>query len=232
MSLVLLITEIVFAVFGFLFGVTCSVLSINRRHSLAFWAKLIASFSFLMIGFLNAFRCSDGVYAVTVLAGLFYGFAGDVFRASPAVLAGRPLLYKAAGALCFVMGHVLYMAAMIGNFGISFWAFLAAAVLLAGVVLWTRAEKVNAGPLYLPGLIYMVFACMMAGTAVHVLIRHYSTSSLLFAVGALLFVLSDVILILHSYGRNKKSLLLHYGVLGLYYPAQALIAMSMFFFVP
>ena len=229
MSTFLLVLEIVLAVFGFCFGVVCSVMSLNRKKPLAFWAKIIASLCFLMIGFLNAFRCSDGIYAVAILAGLFYGFAGDAFLAAPSVLPGRPVVYLSGGVLCFLMGHVLYIAGMIGYAAISVWAFLAAGALLAGVILWTRFRKVDPGPLMIPGLVYMTALCMMAGTAVHVLITRFSTSALLFAIGGLLFVLSDTLLVLHRFGGNRNSLLLHYGVLMTYYPAQSLIALSMFF---
>ena len=115
----LLIMEIVLAVFSFCFGVVSSMFTLNKKRVPAFWTKMAASLCFLMIGFLNAFYSTDGVFAVGILAGLFYGFAGDAFLAAPSVLPGRPRLYQAGGVLCFAMGHVLYCAAMIGYYGMS-----------------------------------------------------------------------------------------------------------------
>ena len=222
----LLIMEIVLAFFSFCLGVLCSMLTLNKRWAPAFWMKMAASLCFLMIGFLNAFYSTDGVFAVGVLAGLFYGFAGDAFLAAPSVLPGRPRIYQAGGVLCFAMGHVLYCAAMIGYYGISVWAFVFAALLLGGVLLWTTAAKVKAGPLHLPGAVYMAFVSMMAGTALSVLITHFSVAAVLFAAGGLLFVLSDTLLILNAFSP-KKGLLLHYSVLMTYFPAQSLLALSL-----
>ena len=84
----------------------------------------------------------------------------------------------------------------------------------------------KAGPLHLPGAIYMAFVSMMAGTALSILITHFSVSAVLFAAGGLLFVLSDTLLILNAFSP-KKGLLLHYGVLMTYFPAQSLIALSL-----
>lgn len=229
MQVFLIVAEIVLAVFGFCFGVACSVLEINRRKAMSFWAKMIASLCFLLIGFINALRSPNGAYAVLMVAGLFYGFAGDAYLAAPAIAPGRPFVYQGCGAVSFLLGHVLYIVAMIRHFGISVWAFLAASALLAGVFFWTRSQKIDAGPLFIPGIIYMSSCCLTAGMAIHVLITDFSAFSVLLALGGLLFVLSDTVLILRRFGQNKKSLLLHYGVLMTYYPAQSLFAMSMLF---
>ena len=229
MFVFLLVLEIILAFFAFCLGVISSMFSLNRKAARAFWLKMAGSLCFLMIGFLNAIYSSEGVYAVAVLAGLFYGFAGDAFLSLHSILPGRKMLYQAGGVLCFAMGHILYCAAMMGYYGISVWAFVFAALLLGGVLFWTYARKIKAGPLHLPGTIYMACACMMAGTALSVLILHFSASAVLFAAGGLLFVLSDTILILGAFGQ-KKSLLLHYGVLMTYYPAQSLIALSLLLF--
>lgn len=226
---VLLIMEIVLAFFSFCFGIASSMMTLNRRSVPAFWLKMAGSLCFLTIGFMNAFYSTDGVFAVGVLAGLFYGFAGDAFLAAPSVLPGRARIYQAGGVLCFAMGHVLYCAAMIGYYGISVWSFVFAAVLLAGVLFWTASANVRAGPLMLPGTIYMAFVCMMAGTALSVLITRFSVSAVLFAAGGLLFALSDTVLILNAFSP-KKNLLTHYGVLMTYFPAQSLIALSLLLF--
>lgn len=229
MPSVLLITEIAIAFISFCFGVASSVFTVNRKHRHAFWTKMAASACFLLTGFINAFLCSDGIYAVAVLAGLFYGFCGDAFLAAPTVLPGRERVYQAGGVLCFAMGHILYCAALIGQYGVSVWLFLTAAALLGGAIAWTVAEKVNAGPVHLAGVLYMAIACTMAGSAVHALISRFSASSLLFAVGGMLFVLSDTMLIIRAFGK-RKSLLMHYGVLMTYFPAQCLIAISLLLF--
>ena len=56
-------------------------------------------------------------------------------------------------------------------------------------------------------------------------VTHVSTGRILFAVGAVLFLISDMVLILNTFGKEPK--MFWSGIcLTLYYPGQLLIAIA------
>lgn len=222
----LLIFECILAFISVCLGVVCCMFTLNRKYELSLWVKSAASICFLILGSINALKSTDSIFALLILAGLFLGFAGDVFLALNNMFRNRGNFYFLCGIISFFMGHVLYCVAVAERFGVSVWGFLYAAVLLGIIYLLTRWQGVNAGKMQIPGTVYMAAVCMTAGFGFHFAITSGSASSILFAVGGFLFASSDTILTIYSFGK-KKHKMLEYLILLTYYPAQCLIAISL-----
>jgi uncharacterized membrane protein YhhN len=155
-------------------------------------------------------------YARAIVAGLAFSLVGDVLLVLP-----DRFLY---GLGAFLLAHIAYILAFRSG---------AQAQGLAGVVLVLGA--VAAGMLWYlwPGLsphlkapvtVYVMVIALMATLAVGRLLAHPSTSSLLAAVGALLFMCSDAGLAVNRFRRPFR--LAELAVLATYFAAQWLIARS------
>lgn len=136
----------------------------------------------------------------------------------------------AVGILAFLSGHFLYIAALITqNAAIVLPALLTAGILsiLAIPPLMKRITAPSRG-LKLFGYVYLVIVIAMFSCAAVLFIRDSAQLlTTLFAIGGLLFVVSDFIMIYYSFGKKIKppraiNLLS-------YYAAQLLIALCILY---
>ena len=136
-----------------------------------------------------------------VAAGLIFGLLGDQLLALRFICVNKKTQFFAAGAASFAVGHVLYI-----------------------IALSHRAP----GNMQVPGMIYMAVVAFMGALAVSVAIHAPGVSTLLFAVGGVLFIISDNILCAYSFGSERR-FGANIGIHATYYAAQLLIAWSIFF---
>jgi uncharacterized membrane protein YhhN len=165
---------------------------------------------------LVARRPGASPYRTLVLAGLVCSLAGDVFLMLP----GDRVL---PGMASFLLAHLCYLAAFSLDVGwtLSPWLLLPwvlyAIVLLA--MLWPHA-----GSLKGPVVVYGVVIAAMAWRALERWAFTGEGKALLALAGATMFVLSDSAWAIHRFVRPFRSA--HAVVLGTYYAAQWLIALS------
>ena len=190
----------------------------------AFWLKGAAGLCFIAAGILAAVICPDSVTASWILAGLIFGLAGDQLLALRFVFPQKNRGFFAAGGSCFAIGHILYFFALLHNGHIRPAAAIPAAVVgLAACALYARIRKTDGGPMkpllmgYL-ALLSIVNACAWSAAAGSV-----SQSSLIFAAGTLLFLISDNILFAYCFGPRATPGM-YRAVHGTYYAAQLCIA--------
>ena len=127
----------------------------------------------------------------------------------------RAFAYKGTAGLCFVVLGLL------GGLAIGF-----VALALSGV--YNYRKDTNAGNMQVPGMIYMAVVAFMGALAVSVAIHAPGVSTLLFAIGGVLFIISDNILCAYSFGSERR-FGANIGIHATYYAAQLLIAWSIFF---
>jgi len=155
-------------------------------------------------------------YKALIAGGLLFSLAGDVFLILPSDR-------FVAGLASFLVAHLFYIAAFVVRSGfhadgmaLALYAVAGASVLLA---LWPHLGHMRG-----PVLGYMAVILAMGWQALGQWRAAPSASRLSAAVGAALFVLSDAVLALDRFrGRIAAGPLV---VLGAYYLAQALIALS------
>lgn len=203
---------------------------------LAMFAKAVASLGFIMIGIL---AISEGVNniqaAVYILFGLVMGLVGDIVLDLKVIYDGKEEegLYLTGGMVSFGIGHILYFVAILaflevfsivtgGLIGIcvAIAAALTAAIILAGKYLF----KFNFGKFIIHSIIYAFMLTFMCVFSIALWIKLGTTLMLPFALGMILFLLSDVVLTQMYFGGQKKNNLLCVINHILYYAAQISIA--------
>jgi len=155
-------------------------------------------------------------YKTFVLAGLFFSLLGDI-----ALL--FPEKWFTAGLVAFLAAQVFYILAFkpLPGHPVSPATFLPF-VLYGLLMFFILAPKL--GPMKLPVFVYIAAITLMAGFAGGRFVDRGGTRPLLAFVGAVLFLVSDSVL---AYDRfAKKVPASRIIILGTYFPAQLLIALS------
>lgn len=159
---------------------------------------------------------ADGRYRALIVAGLTWSLAGDVFLMLP-----RDRFV--AGLTSFLIAHLCYVAAFatppIGVVALLYGLLLAALAAPVLVAIWP-----GLGSLRIPVVAYVTVIVAMAWQAGLRWTVFHTSAAALAALGAALFMASDAALAIDRFaGRYAAARAV---VLGTYYPAQLLIALS------
>lgn len=158
----------------------------------------------------------ESAYVWLIGAGLIFSMIGDVFLMLPK---DRFLL----GLASFLGAHVLYSSAFwLQLSGDMVW-WLPAILFAAGIIIFLLLLP-NLGNMALPVIGYILVIVQMAWAAGEVWLTSRTGVSLLAFSGALMFMLSDVILAFDRFKHSTK--LSTTMVMGCYYVAQGLITAS------
>ena len=185
-----------------------------------------ASLCFVLFGFLGSQYCSDARFAGFVIAGLAVGAVADVLLNLRYVYEHIGRLLFAGGTLVFLVGHVLYAVAVWPRAMLP-WLFVALGVVATVFVMrWIFSQIEAEGPLKIIGVFYVGIVVVLNCLAFSAVFANIGPQSLVFLAGTLLFLLSDIVLILNTFGGNPQ-----FGRrvvnLTLYYIGQILIALSL-----
>lgn len=196
--------------------------------------KGCASLVFVFIGLLAMLSLRDTAsaetlaYARLVVLGLAVGAVADV------VLNLRYVYEKVAqpifvlGTLVFLAGHVVYTIATFPRVGFP-WPFLVAGGALTVILMRWIFQRIEAkAALKVVGVFYIGIIVILNCLALGALITAQSVQAAVFLAGTLLFLVSDVILILNTFGGNPR-FAMRVCNLSLYYVGQLLIATSIQF---
>ena len=198
----------------------------SREHyTKAVVLKGLASLCFVLLGLL----CSPGTrLAKLVLIGLLLGCAADVLLNLRWVFPKKGKAIFLVGILVFLSGHILYLAAVLPLSANRAACFAAGAVLTALLMIWIFKRITAAAAFKVFGVIYIGAIMLLNCVAVGNLLTAPSVFTALFAAGALLFLVSDIVLILNTFGAESRQSLRVTNI-GLYYAGQLLIALSLRF---
>jgi hypothetical protein len=213
---------------GFAFG------EVNKEgsHRIPRWARMASSFC-LAVGAWVWFAVSQGTpvdnLAAWVAIGMSFGFLGDLFMAELIPLQPRVLYGMGA----FGLGHIAYIVGMgrisyLHHFAFPNWPILAiwwVVALLGWFFVVFRGSK--ASVLHYAALPYALLLATTAGSATGLALL--DSNFLLMAIGAGLFLLSDLILAAQLFNGLKFPLIgdvvwLTYG------PGQMLIVLGLILF--
>lgn len=198
----------------------------HREHyHAATLLKGLASLCFVLFGILTS---TGGKTAGQIVTGLVLGFVADVLLSARYAFPKKGKIIFLVGILVFLAGHLVYLAAIVrlcekpllcAGVGV-----LLTAVLMKWIFTRITAEKV----FKIFGIVYIGAITVMTCTAVGNLISAPSAFTGLFAAGAVLFLVSDLVLILNTFGPESR-----FGLrilnLSLYYIGQLMIAGSLLF---
>ncbi len=201
----------------------------EEKYLLADILKGAASLMFVLIGY-NAFQTVNNPFNRQFFYGLLFGMIGDILLNLRYVFPKHGQKIFLAGILAFLIGHVLYLVALIPQARhVWIWYCIIIGALAAGGLLayiFKTMEVKKAFKIF--GIFYLGAVFIMTAIALGIAVFTPTRRAIIYAIGALLFTASDVILIFNTFsGVTKFSLRI--TNLTLYYIGQILIACSLFF---
>jgi len=201
----------------------------EEKYLLADILKGSASLIFVLIGY-QAFLVTNNAFNRLFLYGLIFGMIGDILLNLRYVFPKHGQKIFLVGILAFLIGHILYLLALIPQARhVWIWYCIAIGALAAICLLIYIFRTMEVKPAFkIFGVFYLGAVFIMTAIAIGIAIFVPNRRSILYAIGAILFTASDVVLIFNTFsGVTKFSMRI--ANLSLYYLGQILIACSMFF---
>ena len=200
--------------------------------------KTVASLGFIAIGVTAFYIGVEKVQAaIFIMAGLIFGLIGDIVLDMKVIYHKQPEegIYLTGGMISFGIGHVMYLVAVILFLGdvvklpligicVAIAALLACAMVFGG----EKFMGLRFGKFTIHSLVYGFCLMFMSAFAIGLCIVMKSTKILQFAIGMILFLLSDVVLSMMYFGGRPKDKSLCVINHALYYAAQICIASFIF----
>ena len=195
----------------------------NKQYISATILKGLASVCFVLLGLL----CSPGTgTARMIVYGLITGAVADVLLNLRWVFPAKGQRIFLVGIVVFLVGHILYLAAVLPLSDRPVIGLGVSLVLTVLLLKWIF-RQITAKPAFkIFGVIYIGAITLLNSVAFDNLLVNPSAFNGIFAVGALLFLVSDVVLILNTFGSEFKQSLRITNI-SLYYMGQLLIALSL-----
>lgn len=213
------------AYIGLLIQILFIYIEQQKKYVPAVALKGTASLFFVVLGFLGLSIATLPSFAKIVVAGLVFGLLGDVCLNLRFVMEKAGQKVFLAGIAAFLVGHILYLVALI-PLAAKVWVWLISGVLVAAALLYWILTSVEAEKAFKAfGVVYIGAVVLMTAVSIGVFVTRHTSGSLLYMVGAVLFTLSDIILIFNTFTKDGKAWMRPANLL-LYYLGQLLIALS------
>ena len=185
--------------------------------------KGLASLCFVAIGL----TCNPGNHVSNlIVAGLVIGCIADVMLNLRMVFKEKGQLIFLVGILVFLTGHIMYLAAVLPLCPYKPACIITGLVLTALLMVWIF-KRVTAKPAFkIFGVVYIGAIMLLNCVAIGNVVASHSSFNIVFAIGAVLFLVSDIVLILNTFGSEFRQSLRNTNI-SLYYAGQLLIAFSL-----
>lgn len=188
--------------------------------------KSAASMMFVLTGLINLTYCVknkvDLKFPMWMMTAFIWAMLGDIL-----------LLFNFYyGAVAFALGHVFYFVAYCMLKKINRRDFICGISILGialGAILFVPFLEFQVALMQGVCCLYALIISFMVGKAVSSWLREKSILNAIILVGSVLFFISDLMLLLNKFGDVSWA---SYLCLGTYYPAQFLLAFSLFIYVP
>ena len=191
--------------------------------------KGCASLLFVLLGFECSKAFANVQFCKMVRIGLILGLIADILLNLRFVFKKQGKIVFLVGILVFLAGHVLYLCALVPTVNNVLIPIIAGVILSALLLKWifTKIEAEKAFKIF--GVFYIGVIVIMNCFAFTNLIQDPTNMRyIIFTIGAVLFLISDIVLILNTFGKTSK-FSLRITNLVLYYLGQILIAISLMY---
>ena len=173
---------------------------------------------------------SQWKYGVLIVIGLVFGMLGDIYLDQKWVYPDDMTMYLNAGFVSFGIGHLFYIPAILLASGMGAKNMLipviAGVVVGAGNLVLEKPMKQDFGKFRVIVTVYGFILATMAATSVVAAIKTGYTAFIVYAVGSVLFVISDLVLSPMYFGEGKNTpanFIINHVT---YYAGQFMIALS------
>lgn len=201
----------------------------KEKFVLAVILKGLASLMFVLLGYWCSKATGNTEFNALVKTGLILGLIADILLNLRFVFKTKGKIVFLVGILVFLSGHILYLCALIPTVNNVLIPLLIGMILTAIIIKWifTQIEAAKAFKIF--GIFYIGAIVIMNCFAFANLIQDPSNMRyIIFTIGAVSFLISDIVLILNTFGKETK-FVLRITNLSLYYIGQLLIAFSLLF---
>ena len=213
----------------------------NKKRSVTgVFLKNATSVFFLLTAAFGILATGNYVYGTLILVGLAFGMLGDIYLDQKWVYPNDMKQYLYAGFISFGIGHFFYIAAMVQHllklyFVNPYHLFIPLAfgiVMAVGNLLLEKPMKQDFGEYRVIVTIYCFIIATMVGCAVYGTVitavndSHYFDTFICYAIGAVSFLISDLILSPMYFAKGKNTplnMVLNHTT---YYVGQYLIALT------
>jgi len=216
-------------------ALTLFLIARDRKGSVqALLIKTLTSFLFISVAF-TSFMINPNpdvaTFAMLIMMGLICGLIGDIVLDLKIMYRESSSLYQQGGMVAFLVGHLYYLAALVIYFGFN-WMPVVIALVLAVIigVVSKFILKFNFAEHTIITYAYSFFLSYMMTQACYAAItRGFTACTVLLAAGAILFLLSDLVLVMTYYDNKDSRPFIAVNHI-LYYAAQYSIALSILYF--
>lgn len=212
-------------VFGGLITVGALLFMLLHKSVSSYIVKTIPSVLFLLAGCFNLIYCIKVLkldnckkFAFTLVLGLFFAMLGDILLID----------FFIVGAILFAIGHILFFVSFcfINKFNVK--DIIVGAIIFALALLFILLYPNFTFDGMLPLIIiYALIISLMLGKAVSNFIFNKSITSIIILIGAGLFFFSDLMLLIFRFAH--RFMIFDWLCVMTYYPAEFLLAFSIFF---
>lgn len=199
----------------------------QKKFVLADVLKGLAALMFVTIGLIGYIKFTTDSFGLKIVIGLVFGLVGDVLLNLRFVSEKYGQKFFLGGIVAFLVGHILYLAALIPLTNTLLVDVIIGAVLAIVLLIYIFITLKPKMVFRIFGVFYLGAVIIMTVIGVHLAFVTGNTHDIVYAVGAVLFMVSDIVLIFNTFsGVTRFSLRI--TNLSLYYIGQLLIAGSLF----
>ena len=195
---------------GLAFLIAFLVKAKDKRSVAGVFLKNATSIFFILTAVVGLFmNPTQYKYAILIIAGLVFGMLGDIYLDQKWVYPDDMKQYLYAGFISFGIGHFFYIPAIIMASGLpsKFWFIppIVGIVVGGGNLILEKPMKQKFGEYKAIVTIYGFVLASMAATAVCAAVFTKSPAFIVYAIGAVSFMLSDLILSPMYFGEGKNT---------------------------
>lgn len=219
-----------FCVAGILLQAAFILVEHREKYLPAVLLKGCASLVFVWIGYQGLQASPDPSFAKLVFWGLICGAVGDVLLNLRFLSKSHGQKIFLIGIAAFLAGHILYLSALIPLSNNLLLSVLIGVVVAAGLLIYIFKTMSVKLAFKIFGIFYLGAVIVMTAVAIGNLIALQIPNRILYALGAVLFTISDIVLIFNTFGKETRYSMRIMN-LSYYYIGQLLIALSLFYAV-
>lgn len=215
---------ILLAVLGVILQGTFIYIEHQKKYVAADILKGSAAACFVIIGIIGYATKTTDSFGLKLMIGLIFGMVGDILLNLRFVVGeakGQKVFLL--GIVAFLVGHILYLAALIPLSGHVLICFLIGAVLAAALLIYIFKTMNVKLAFKIFGVFYLGAVIIMTVMAIDIALVVKDARSIEYAIGAVLFMVSDIVLIFNTFGGTTKFSMRILN-LSLYYIGQLMIA--------
>lgn len=198
----------------------------EKKYVPAVILKGAASLCFVILGLIGWRIPGQPHFGMMVIIGLALGCIADVLLNLRFVFEKNGSKIFLVGILVFLAGHVMYLVALIPQCKYLWICVLVGLVATFFILKWIFSKISAKKAFKIFGIFYIGAIVLMTCVALGVVISNPCARTVVFLIGAILFLISDIVLILNTFGSETK-FSLRITNLSLYYLGQILIALTL-----